>query len=344
MDRKRFDEVDFLRAFGIIGVILIHILTYNQSSPIDKFLWNNLQFVVISFVFASGFVLAYFYENAFTSISQTLSWYKKRFIRLLVPFYLYLTLHNVLWLAFPDIFSGLGLSKSMDYFVQSTLLFGGTNYNFLVVLFIELTLLFPIFTVFFKRKKILFLYIFFSSLVTLIFTFFGSPYSLYRFTMWIPWSLILIFAMYISVRSKMDKNAIDTDKRYLIFGILFFILFAGFYVLNQISGKSLNFYNHKYPPDFYYVFFGLSITCFALLIGKLKFWQNKILKDMYLFISKNSYSIFFIHYIILDAVLVLASKNLFFKNSFVQFLIIFFPTIFIILILNRIKLIKKFIS
>lgn len=344
MDRKRFDEVDILRAFGIIGIILIHILTYNQSSPINKFLWNNLQFVVISFVFASGFVLAYFYENAFTSISKTLSWYKKRFIRLLVPFYLYLIMYNLLWLAFPDIFSGLGHSKSIDYFIKSALLFGGTNYNFLVVLFIELTLLFPIFTVFFKRKKILFLYIFFSSLVTLVFTFFGSPYSLYRFTMWVPWSLVLIFAIYIAIKSKMDKNTIDTNKRYFLFGTLFFILFLGLYILNLNMGKSLNFYNHKYPPDFYYLFFGLSLTCFALLIGKLEIWQNKTLKTIYLFISKNSYTIFFIHLIVLDAVLVLASKNLFFKNPFIQFTIIFSLSIFITLLLNRIKLIKKFIS
>ncbi len=344
MDRKRFDEVDILRAFGIIGIILIHILTYNLGSPINKFLWNNLQFVVISFVFASGFVLAYFYENAFTSISKILSWYKKRFIRLLVPFYLYLILHNVLWLAFPDIFSGLGLSKSIDYFVKSALLFGGTNYNFLVVLFIVLTLLFPLFTNFFNRKKILYFYVFVSIIITLIFTFFGSPYSLYRFTMWIPWSLVLIFAMYIAIKSKMDKNTIDTNKRYLFFGTLFFILFLGLYVLNSNMGKSLFFYSHKYPPDFYYLFFGLFLTCLSLLIGKLEIWQNKFLKQIYLFISKNSYYIFFIHYIILDAVLVLARENLFFKNPFIQFITIFFSTIFIILILNRIKLIKKFIS
>jgi len=344
MDRKRFDEVDILRAFGIIGIILIHILTYNLGNPINKFLWNNLQFVVISFVFASGFVLAYFYENAFTSISKTLSWYKKRFIRLLVPFYIYLTLHNVLWLAFPDIFSGLGLSKSIDYFVKSALLFGGTNYNFLIVLFIELTLLFPLFTNFFNRKKILYLYVFVSTIITLIFTFFGSPYSLYRFTMWIPWSLVLLFAMYISIKDKTDKNAKETNKRYLLFGILFFILFLGLYIFNLNMGKSLNFYNHKYSPDFYYLFFGLSLTCFSLLIGKLKIWQNKILKPIYLFISKNSYFIFFIHYIILDAVLVLAKENIFFKNPVLQFIIIFSLSIFIILILNRIKLIKKFIS
>ena len=162
--------------------------------------------------------------------------------------------------------------------------------------------------------------------------------------MWIPWSLVLIFAMYIAIKSKMDKNTMDTNKRYLFFGTLFFILFLGLYFFNLNMGKSLNFYSHKYPPDFYYLFFGLSLTCFSLLIGKLSLWQNKILKPIYLFISKNSYYIFFIHYIILDAVLVLAKQNLFFKNPVLQFIIIFFPTIFIILILKRIKLIKKFIS
>ena len=344
MDKKRFDEVDVLRAFGIIGVVIVHILTRNLTNPLSNFLWNNLQFFVISFVFCSGFILASIYENAFTSISKTIAWYKKRLIRLLIPFYIYLIIHYVLWIAFPSFFSGLGLSKNIDYFIKSVFLIGGTNYNFLVVLFVELTLLFPLFTNLFKRKNILYLYILLSGLITFIFTFFGSSYSIYRFTIWIPWSLVLIFAIYISIKGKLSQNTKDIDKRYLFFGITFFILFAGLYFYNLGVGESIIFYNHKYPPDFYYLFFGLSFTCFSLIIGRLKLWQNQYLKPMYLYVSKNSYSIFFIHFIILDAMLVLASKNQFFKNSIIQFFIIFSLSIFIVFILNKAKLIKKYIS
>ena len=63
------------------------------------------------------------------------------------------------------------------------------------------------------------------------------------------------------------------DKRYLFFGITFFILFAGLYFYNLGVGESIIFYNHKYPPDFYYLFFGLSFTCFSLIIGRLKLWH-----------------------------------------------------------------------
>ncbi len=341
MDRKRFDEVDVLRAFGIIAIILIHIFTRSLTNPLNIFLWNNLQFFVISFVFASGFVLTSIYANAFVSISSTLAWYKKRLIRLLVPFYIYLVVHLGLWLVFPNLFAGLGLSKSLDYIAKSILLIGGTNYNFLAVLFVELTLLFPLFIKFFKNKWLLTSYILLSGLVTLFFTFFTTPYSLYRFTMLVPWSLVLIFAIFMSLKGKTDKNILETNKRYLISGVLFFVLFSVFYFLNLTTGKSLDFYNHKYPPDFYYVFFGLSLTCFFLLIGKLGFWQNRILKNIYLYISKNSYAIFFIHFILLDLVLVLAKQNELLQNPIVQFIAIFFPSIFIVFVFKNISVIKK---
>lgn len=341
MDRKRFDEVDVLKAFGIVGVIIVHILTHNLTNPISNFLWNNLQFLVVSFVFCSGFVLASIYQNYFSSVSKTLVWYKKRLIRLIIPFFIYLISHYALWIIFPGVFNGLALVQNIDFFTKSALLIGGTNYNFLVVLFVELTLLFPIFTSLFKRKKFLFLYLLLSGLITFIFTFFGGSYSTYRFTMWIPWSLVLIFAMHLSIKGQKEEAANKFNKRYFLFGVIFFILFLGLYFYNLQIGKSLIFYNHKYPPDFYYLLFGLSLTCFALIIGRLRFWQNKILKSIYLFISKNSYAMFFIHFIILDAVLLLSTKYQFFKYSTIQFSIIFSLSIVIVLIINKLKLIIK---
>lgn len=341
MERKRFDEVDVLRAIGIIGVIVVHILTYNLSTPLNKFFWNNLQFVVVSFVFCSGFVLAYLYENSLDSFSKTFLWYKKRLIRLLIPFWIYLVVHFSLWILFPQSFSGLGLSKSFEYFVKSAVLIGGTNYNFLPLLFVQLTILFPLFANWFKNKKILLTYLAGALFVTLIFTLFTFPYSLYRFVIWVPWSLVLIFAMYLSIKGKQDKAQSVTNKRYLLTGVFTFVIFLLLYILNLDSNKSLNFYDHKYPPDFYYLVFGISLTCFALLIGKLKFWQNKLVKNIYSYISKNSYSIFFVHYIILDAVLVLSKQNVFLQNPFMQFVIIFFPTIFIIKSIQKFSLVFK---
>jgi len=341
VERKRFDEIDVLRALGIIGVIAIHILTYNLSSPIYKFLWNYLQFVVVAFVFCSGFVLSYFYQNYFSSFAKTLAWYKKRFIRLIIPFWIYLIIHYSLWFLFPNFFQGLGLSKNINYFISSAILIGGTNFNWLPLLFLELTLIFPIIVYLLSRKKYLFLYIFISGFVTLLFTFFRFPYSLYRLAMIIPWSLILFSAIYFSIKGKVDKSVKQTNSRLLIFGIVSFIVFINLYFLETYLGNNLNFYDHKYPPDFYYLLFGFSLTCFSLLIAKLEFWQNKIIKRAYGFISKNSYQIFFIHYIILDSVLTIGKKEIILQNPLTQFVIIFSVSIIIALIFQKASSFKK---
>lgn len=341
MNKKRFDEIDVLRAFGLVGVIAIHILTYNLSTPLNKFLWNYLQFFVVTFIFCSGFVLSYIYRNSFNSILKTFFWYKKRLIRLLVPFWIYLAIHYLLWIIFPQFFSGLGLAKNVNYFISSAALFGGTNFNFLPLLFLQLTILFPFFTNWMNKKKILFTYILGASFITLIFTFNVFPYSLYRFVMWIPWSLILIWAIWLRIKEETDANSYQTIKRYLLWGISSFILFLILYIYNLDVSNSLNFYNHKYPPDFYYLFFGIALTSFSLLIAKLKIWQNKFIKPIYFFISNNSYQIFFIHFIILDFVLVLSKKIPAMNYPLLQFMIIFIPSLFMAYILQKALVLKK---
>jgi peptidoglycan/LPS O-acetylase OafA/YrhL len=338
MERKRFDEVDVIRAFGIIGVIIIHILTYNLTGPINNFLWNYLQFVVVAFIFCSGFVLYSIYQNSFTSVSRTILWYKKRIVRLLVPFWIYLVAHFAFSFFFPNYFSGLGLSMNLKYFINSALLIGGTNLNWLPLIFLLLTFLFPVFTNWINKSKIILAYVLGSVFITAIFSFAAFPYSLYRFVMWIPWSLVLLFAIYISKKVNLDKSSFDTNKRYLFFGISFFVIFLIFYILNLDLGRSLNFYDHKYPPDFFYLAFGISFTCFALLIARFKIWQTALIKKAYFFISNNSYQIFFIHYIMLDAVLVLSKKNMLFVNPFIAFLIIFLGSLSIAFVFNKVQL------
>ncbi|OGH11732.1 MAG: hypothetical protein A3B38_03200 [Candidatus Levybacteria bacterium RIFCSPLOWO2_01_FULL_36_13] len=338
MGKKRFDEVDVSRALGIIGVIAIHILTYNLTNPLNKFLWNYLQFFVIAFVFCSGFVLTLAYQEKLNTIRQVFQWYKKRLIRIALPFWIYLVVHYSFWLLFPDFFSGLGLSKSVDYFIKSALFTGGTNFNFLPLLFIQLMILFPLFLNLFNKKKIIFTYLFFSIFITLIFTVAKFPYSLYRETMWVPWSLVLLLAIYFYKKEKEDKNSMVTKLRYLKWGAVFFLGFGILYYLNPYLAKTQILYNHKYPPDLYYLLFGVSLTLVILLIAKLKIWQNQKIKNIYYFVSRNSYKIFFIHFIILDFVLVLANENYLFQNPLTQFVIIFLPSLILGYIFEKISL------
>jgi peptidoglycan/LPS O-acetylase OafA/YrhL len=159
--------------------------------------------------------------------------------------------------------------------------------------------------------------------------------------MWIPWSLVLLFSIYISKKVAGDTVKLITDKRYLLIGVSTFVLYLIFYIYNLDMGKSLNFYNHKYPPDLYYLLFGISLTCFSLVVARLKIWQNTAIKKIYFFISNNSYQIFFIHYIVLDAVLLLSKNNLLIKNPAIQFAIIFSASILLAIGINKFKRLIK---
>lgn len=332
--RKRFDNIDLLRAFGILGVIVVHILTYNLSSPIYKFLWNYLQFVVVGFVFCSGFVLASIYSEAFTNISSAAKWYKKRLIRLIIPFWIYLVVHYSLWIVFPNLFQGLGLVKTPMYFFQSAIFTGGTNLNWLPLLFLQLTFLFPIFTNLIKNKKLIVIYVLIAGLVTTYFTLVTFLYSYYRVAMFVPWSLVLILAMITAVKDK-TENALQTNLRYLVFAGFSFAVYISLIGFNMLRNSSLNFYDHKYPPDFYYLFFGVALTFLFLILGKLKVWQNTYVKKFYFFVSNNSYQIFFIHYILLDMVLTLSKRNELLKDSLIEFLLILSLSLLITELFNR---------
>ncbi len=245
--QHRLLPVDFLRSVAIIGVIVTHVYSYNLTNATNYAIWNYLHFVVVAFVFCSGFVMTAKYQYVLTDVTKIFVWYKKRFVRLLIPFYLYLFVHYTLWFLFPHFFSGLGLEKSPAFLLQSLLLIGGINLNWLPLLFIQLTILFPLFIFLIRKRNFLICYVVFAIMTTLFFTIQTFPYGYYRLVMWIPWSLILLLAM---------KNS----KKYILFSAISFTLFSILYMLFQTLHRSLTLIDHKYPPDFYYLSYATSIT------------------------------------------------------------------------------------
>src|SRR5437879_5407579 len=62
---------------------------------------------------------------------------------------------------------------------------------------------------------------------------------------------------------------------------------------------SLLFYDNKYPPTLYYLSFGIVLTMLSsLLLSLIQFPEN--IQKVLSLISKNSYGLFFVHYIVLD--------------------------------------------
>src|SRR3989344_5130505 len=191
MKNNRFEYIDFLRVLAIVVILITHTFSFHLNDRLIFIIWNYLHFVVVVLVFTSGYVLTFKYWNYFSSFSKTLTWYKKRLIRILAPFYYYLGLHYLLWYLFPEYFSGLGLKKSTNFIIQSILLTGGVDFNWFALLFVQLTLLFPLAMQIVKRKLLSFIFIILSIGVALFFSFFDFQGNSYRYFMWMSWINII---------------------------------------------------------------------------------------------------------------------------------------------------------
>lgn len=325
-DTERFLHIDFLRAICIIVVIATHVLSNNFTPGIVGISWNYLHFAVVGFVFCSGYVLYAKYRYAFTTFSSIFKWYKKRIRRLLIPFYFYLIIHFSLWFLFPKLFSGLGLKISSSFFLQSVFLTGGVDLNWLVLLFLQLTFIFPLFIIGLeKRPKLFHVFVFAAFVTTLFFTVWQFPYSQYRFVMWIPWSVVL-YSSFLFFEKKLSLVRIAG-----ISGVLFLVLFWIFSILH----RSLVFIDHKYPPDFFYLSYASFMTTLVLFISNGSFLQTEKIKTWYTFISQEAYALYFIHYIVLDFILTQKKTFVFLQNIPFQLLLVFVFSIFISFLLKK---------
>ncbi len=342
MIKKRFEHIDFLRALSIIGVIAIHTYSYHLNNTTYYLIWNYLNFVVVSFIFCSGYVLTYLYKDRFTTEFKVLGWYKKRILKLIIPFYIYLVVHYSLWLIFPQFFVGLELERSFNFILRSIFLVGGVELNWLVLLFVQLTLIFPFLMRSLRYKIFYYLYECLAIAVALIFTFMKFPHDYYRTIMWLPWSVILLLSMRIYLAEHKDTGDYRTIKRYLFGAILsglFFILLVIFHIK---TNRSFQLVSYKYPPGFFYITYGQTITFLILIIGIYSIHKINTIKKISLYVSKHSYQLYFIHFIILDLILKISKQSMFFSQPFIQFVLILSISIGICIFLNNsLKLLKK---
>lgn len=302
---KRFLHIDFLRAVAILAVISIHVFSDNITSRLNFYIWNYLHIIIVAFVFCSGYVMYAAYAPKITTWFGILTFYKKRLLRLLLPFYYYLIAHFALMLLFPKFFSGLGLIFSWNFIWQSVTLVGGINLNWLPLLFLQLAVLFPLLVFAFAKKKILFwLYVVVAFLVTIGFTIWQFPYSHYRAVMWIPWSLFLVIPWYFYQKEQKKFTAVP----YLSISLISGIFFVGLYFLWMHLGRSLTLIDNKYPPNFFYILYECFGSFFLLAISGWKILKISWVVASYKYVSRASYGLFFIHYIVMDFILSV-SKN-----------------------------------
>ncbi len=277
--KERFLEIDDIRGISIIVMILIHTNAYHLGNRLAFNLLEWSQFAVVAFIFCSSFL--YFQKDHTLGLFAYWDYFKKRVDRLVFPYYGFLAGLFILMLA------GEPKKLGLNYLVQNLFLTGGSENNWLVLLFLQLSLLMPLFSSWFRKSKLIMIIYTALALISSVVFLKYTPLPWFRLIMWLPWSLVVIYTMLFA----------KIRQRKMLFWILtglFFLIFIGTqtYVLVPLH-KSLRMYSNKYPPNIYHIAY--SLFCLNILWVMAEKNLFKPLRSVIHFFSRYSYTIYFIH-------------------------------------------------
>lgn len=286
--KKRLPEIDDIRGISIILMILIHTNAYFLSNSWAASTREISQYAVVAFLFCSAYLSLQKPYPA--SLTELWPYMIKRLKRLIIPFFIFF----VTYVVFMNV--AIGKHFSQKYIVESFLLTGGIDFNWLVLLFVQLMMITPLLQYLFAKKRKLFvlysILAYVSSIVFLKFT----PLPFYRSVMWLPWSLVIIYTFYFD-RIWNDK------KNFALVTLLLGLIFVGTqqFILLPLH-HPLSMYNNKYPPNIYHIAYSLFIVNILYLSSQKKLFSSPPVQGVIHFFSINSYSLFFIHILVIEGV------------------------------------------
>ncbi|GAB4218838.1 MAG: hypothetical protein Fur009_1960 [Candidatus Microgenomates bacterium] len=302
---SRIYFIDNLRGASILAMMMIHSTAYFLNDKVAYFIWDNLEWAVPVFVFCSFYML--FFKKQHFQGYQWFYFYKKRLKRLIFPYFLFLIIYFFLIYFFE------AKKFNFDYLIANIFLYGGVDFNWLVLLFVYFTFLAPVFFKILENKLYKVLYFTLVVLISFVFIFYKINH---RLIMWLPWSFYLFLIPYFQKK--------DNKKIFLI-TVISLISFLFLRFLELKIGHNLSQYANKYPPTLYHLTFG------SFWIGVLYFiFKDKEIKFLKFF-SVNSYSLYFIHFLVLLMIVWLKFLP---DNWFLFFGEIFFGSVMIQKLIN----------
>ena len=283
MNTKRNTTIDFMRGLAVLLIILIHVTVYFRNNKIASVLWEYSQVAVPIFVFCSAYL--YFSKTKQEQLSVAYFW--RRIKRLVIPYYAFLLFLFAYTLFFKNVSMQLQPMMKRIFFLNMS----SNDIDWLVVLFLYFMILMPLIRIL-SYKPILFWIFTTISCISAIALLFTDSTLYFRLVMWLPWSLVLIVT-YLVVRYESKKwflPAIITTFLSLYIASRAFLLY---------SGDTLTLTENKYPPNIYYLSYGIFLM--LLLYSIYKKYSSKIgfIQKYFDYFSTYSYSLFFIHFLIL---------------------------------------------
>jgi len=281
---KRDRNIDNLRGLAILIMILTHTTAWYRAARSADFIWDFSHFVVPVFLFCSFFL--FFNKPVELNWSNFFPYFKKRLLRLLVPYYIYLSIYSLMQ------FFLEGKKISVDYLIRSAFFFGGPDSSWLVTLFVYLTIISPLIWHWYRKTKFWF-YLYGATALGSTVYFLFNGYPNYRQIMWLPWTVIIYFTLYFVtyIGKKVNRIMILSLISFLLFFLLRFYLFS--------QHKTLVLFNNKYPPNLYYLSYGIFFVLFLYVLSSRGFFAVLKSEKMLSFFSRYSYSIYFIQNLVI---------------------------------------------
>lgn len=97
-----------------------------------------------------------------------------------------------------------------------------------------------------------------------------------------------------------EKYSNTNFKIKLFLGFLALQIFLRIYLFYK--GSNLIYQDNKYPPNLYYLSYGISWFLFLdLLFNRFKFFSNEYFYKIINFFSTNSFTLFFLQYLVIQS-------------------------------------------
>lgn len=255
----RDHSIDILRSLGLFCIILAHVAPPN-------WLFQLRNFDVPLMVFISG----YLYSNkdyGIHNFNDLLDYLGKRFVRLVLPVWIFLSLFYLMQFLFPELFS-INYMQYPDKILSSYLLLEGFGYVWIIRVFLMMAILGPLAVAYLKKPiQLLAYYLLYEAVYFLAADYLKTPVGKLS-NEFIGYAAgFLVFFILGSQYKSLNKKI----KAAILLLCLSISLAAWIYAyINQ--GAAFNVGSYKYPPRLFYSYYAIAI-CFLLFYAKPKLAQ-----------------------------------------------------------------------
>ncbi len=308
---ERIVFFDFLRGLAILAVVIIHIgdvflLVEGANLFLIKIINNVSRFAVPFFFIISGILL--------TREGGWLSFYRKKIIRIFLPFFLVSLLVGL--------YNNSDLLSILHSFISGS---ASLPYYFMSVL-LQFYILYPVLEKYSKKKHFLLI----TFLISFISFFLVNIWVVYDIPLFLRYLFFFAFGIYYKDKFLFRDYYINNKEKLVWIVLLFWFLF----------------YSAYFQTYFYNTLYFYAPALFSLIFLFRNKINEKALK-IFSFLGKNSLWIYLIHYFIIQAIaphILRLSQN--FYLQYFYFIILVLPlSVFVSLVAGYIyKFLFKYLN